>query len=47
MLTPQGVEEGVLQKLTFVVAHDILRVQKFEVETATLPQQAPWRRPRP
>ncbi len=28
MLAAQGIEEGVLQKLT-LVAHDILRVQKF------------------
>jgi hypothetical protein len=28
VLTAQGVEEGVLQELTFVIAHDILRVQK-------------------
>jgi hypothetical protein len=28
MLTAQCIQEGVLQKLTFV-AHDILRVQKF------------------
>ncbi len=29
MLATQGVEEWVLQKLTFVIAHDIFRVQKL------------------
>ena len=28
VLATQGIEEGVLQKLTFVIAHDILRVQE-------------------
>jgi hypothetical protein len=38
MLAAQGVEEGVLEELAFVIAHDILRVQKSEVESTTLPQ---------
>jgi hypothetical protein len=29
MLATQGVEKWVLQQLTFVVAHDIFRVQKL------------------
>ncbi len=29
MLTAQSVEEGVLQQLTFVIAHDIFRVQEL------------------
>ena len=36
MFTAQGVEKRVLQELTFVIAHDIFRVQKlisFEVNT--------------
>ena len=37
MLTTQGVEKWVLQELTFVIAHDIFRVQeliRFDVNTA-------------
>ena len=29
VLSAQGVEKRVLQQLTFVIAHDIFRVQKF------------------
>jgi hypothetical protein len=29
MLTAQSVEEGVLQQLAFVIAHDIFRVQEL------------------
>jgi hypothetical protein len=29
MLAAQSVEEGVLQQLTFVIAHDIFRVQEL------------------
>jgi hypothetical protein len=29
MLTAQGIQKWILQKLTFVVVHDILRVQKL------------------
>ena len=39
MLTTQGVEKWVLQKLAFVIAHDIFRVQKlidFDDTTALL-----------
>ena len=36
VLSAQGVEKRVLQQLTFIIAHDIFRVQKlisFEVNT--------------
>ena len=39
MLATQGVEKWILQKLAFVIAHDIFRVQKLielKVTTATL-----------
>jgi hypothetical protein len=29
MFPAQSVEEGVLQQLTFVIAHDMFRVQKW------------------
>ena len=38
MLAAQCVEKGILQKLTFVIAHDIFRVQKWVDKTNTLPQ---------
>lgn len=40
MLATQGVEEWVLQELTFVIAHDIFRVQeliRLHLTTANLP----------
>ena len=37
MLATQGVEKWVLQKLTFIIAHDIFRVQKLrELKVTTL-----------
>jgi hypothetical protein len=43
MLAAQCVEKGILQKLTFVIAHDIFRVQKWVEKTNTLPQpEAVW-----
>ena len=37
MLATQGIEKWVLQELTFIVAHDIFRVQKFrELKVTTL-----------
>ncbi len=41
MLATQGVEKWVLQKLTFIIAHDIFRVQKLrdpKVTTLALTQ---------
>lgn len=37
MLATQSVEEGVLQELTFIIAHDIFRVQKLrELKVTTV-----------